>query len=505
MLKIIFAVTENNDFCSSDRSSMPWCKIPDDLQFFKNTTIGSKSDSNVVIMGKNTFASLAHQPLSDRINIVVSKSMFSNSQTIQNQPKNYHTSPSLDSAIQLGRQLKPFGSIFIIGGISLIEEAIANFYITGGIYITKIGGEILKSINPDKTVKINYKIPNYLTQVYYGIPSPIETNNYKLTWEYYDYINFVDELVSNSFNFEKLLKNENEYLNLMKNLIDKHNSSNQIRKDRTKIGTVSLFAQSIRFDVSNSFPLLTTKRVFWKGVVEELLWFLSGSTDTKILEQKGINIWKGNTSREFLDNAGLSEYREGELGPGYGWQWRNFNKDYISLDTMDILKEDGFIDKRKNGIDQIQDAINMIKNDPTSRRIIVSAWNPYQLKEMALPPCHYCFQFYVDGDNLSILVNMRSSDVFLGLPFNIASYSLLLYMISHITNKKPHEVVFMLGDTHIYSNHIQQCEEQLKRKPRVPPTLEITRKVNSINDFKAEDFKIMGYNPYPTIKAEMAV
>jgi thymidylate synthase len=506
MLKIIFAITENNDFCSSDRTNMPWCRIPDDLQFFKSITTGLKSDSNIVIMGKNTFASLAHNPLPDRINIIVSKSMYSQNKTIQNSPKHYHICPSLDEAVQLGRQLRPFGSIFIIGGISIIEEALTNFYISGGIYVTKIGGEIIKYINQEKTIKINYKIPDYLSRVYYGIPHPIETNEYKVKWEYYDRIELADELVTNTFKYQRLLKNENEYLDLMKKLVDKHKNDpeKKLRIDRTNTGTISLFGQSLRLDVSNSFPLLTTKRVFWKGVVEELLWFLSGSSDTKLLEQKGINIWKGNTSRDFLDSKGLDEYREGELGPGYGWQWRTFNKTYITLDTMDLLKEDGFIDKRK-GIDQIQEAIDTIKKDPTSRRILVSAWNPSQLNEMALPPCHFSFQFYVDNDKLSILVNMRSSDVFLGLPFNIASYSLLLYMVCHLTNKKPNEVIFMLGDTHIYSNHINQCEEQLKRTPRTPPVLNIKRKVNSINDFKFDDFEIMGYNPYPTIKAEMAV
>ena len=294
------------------------------------------------------------------------------------------------------------------------------------------------------------------------------------------------------------------YFNVLKSVL----VNGKERKDRTNVGTMSTFAQSFRVNVSAYFPLLTTKNVYWKGVVEELLWFISGISDSKILESKKINIWKGNTSREFLDKAGLTTYKEGEIGPGYGWQWRKFNKIYMPLQEEKKLLKDGFIDCREPGIDQLQEAINLINTDPTSRRILVSAWNPTQLKEMALPPCHFCYEFYVDGDNmekLSILVNMRSCDVFLGLPFNIASYSLLLYMVAHITNKQPYEVIFMLGDTHIYLNHLKQVEEQLTREKKTQPTLKIKRTVETIDDFKFEDFELENYNPHPAIKAEMAV
>lgn len=192
----------------------------------------------------------------------------------------------------------------------------------------------------------------------------------------------------------------------------------------------------------------------------------------------------------------------------YGYQWRKFNKVYIPLQEEKKLLKDGFVDCRDPGIDQLQEAINLINTEPTSRRILVSAWNPAQQKQMCLPACHMMYEFYVDGENmerLSILVNMRSCDVFLGLPFNIASYSLLLYMVAHVTNKKPHEVIFMLGDTHIYLNHLTQVEEQLKREKKGQPTLKIKRKVETIDDFKFEDFELENYEPHPAIKAEMAV
>jgi len=289
------------------------------------------------------------------------------------------------------------------------------------------------------------------------------------------------------------MSEELKYLNLMKNVL-----SNGIKRiDRTNTGTLSLFGQSFRLNVSNSFPLLTTKKIYWKGVVEELLFFISGKTDTKILEDKNVNIWKGNTSREFLDKRKLFNYKEGEYGPNYGYNWRYFGKKYI------LINENSINDDK--GIDQLNEAINLIKTDPFSRRILVSAWNPKVLDEIPLPSCHYCYQFYVDDDKLSILVNMRSCDIFLGLPFNIASYSLLLYMIAHITNKQPYEIIFMLGDAHIYLNHIDQCNEQLLRDMRDFPKLSFNRIITNIDDFKYEDIKLENYNPHSIIKADMAI
>jgi thymidylate synthase len=280
---------------------------------------------------------------------------------------------------------------------------------------------------------------------------------------------------------------EKQYINLIDDIM----KNGKLRADRTGTGTISLFGKNLNIDVSKYFPLLTTKRVFFRGVVEELLFFISGKTDTKILENRGVNIWKGNTSREFLDGRNLKHYEVGEYGPSYGYNWRFYGKKY---------KDDSSV-----GVDQLQNAIDLIKNDPTSRRIIVSAWNPSILNEIPLPACHYIFQFYVDNENLSILVNMRSCDVFLGLPFNIASYSLLLYMVSHITNKKPKDVIFMLGDTHIYQNHLKQCTEQISRFMKELPTLEFSRDVNNIDDFTIDDFLLKNYNPCSNIKADMAI
>ena len=273
------------------------------------------------------------------------------------------------------------------------------------------------------------------------------------------------------------------------------------RKDRTGVGTRSLFApESICYSLSHSFPLLTRRKIFFRGVVEELLFFLRGERDTYRLEQLGVNIWHGNTTREFLDSRGLYHLDAGDMGAGYGWQWRRFNQPL----------------KRENAmfgppaIDQIANVIESIKEDPYSRRHIVSAWNPAQLDEMALPPCHIMFQFYVSTNNqLSCHMYQRSVDIGCGLPFNIASYALLTTIIAKGCGLGLRELTISMGDAHVYSNHVDRLKDMLEtREPRELPTLTIARDLKSIRDIEAlcyEDIILENYNPHPTIKLEMAV
>ena len=443
MINIIFAVDRQNNFCSSDRVSLPWGTIKEDMAHFK--TITTSHPNNAIIMGKKTFESIGHKPLKYRVNIVVSKSLLNTPPY----PENVSITSSLDDAINEAKELQ-CPNIFIIGGISLIEESLQRNDISN-IYITVV------NVICDYGVQYNYKLPSS-----FRIWEERHTND----CSYYTYARKTGE---------------EEYIKLVKDVLMKGES----RDDRTGVGTIGLFGKHFTMDISNSFPLLTTKRVWWKGVLEELLFFISGSTDTKILEEKGVNIWKGNTSREFLDKRGLHNLEEGEYGKSYGYQWRKFG------------------DK----VDQLQTLIDGIKNDPFSRRHYMTAWNPLELDNIPLPACHLSCQFYVSSDNknLSCQVYMRSCDVFLGLPFNIASYACLTYMICHLTNLQPHTLSFCLGDTHIYKNHISQCEEMIKRNLRDFPKLRLKRKAENIDDFKAEDFEIVGYNPHPTIKAEMAV
>lgn len=289
------------------------------------------------------------------------------------------------------------------------------------------------------------------------------------------------------------MNQEQQYLDLLKNIL--HEGT--IKQDRTGVGTKSIFGSSLKFSLEGgTLPLLTTKKVFTKGIIEELLFFIRGERNTKLLEAKGVNIWKGNTTREFLDKRGLSHYKEGDMGPMYGVQWRNFGAETESPHIA-------------TGIDQLSNAFNLIKNDPTSRRIVVTAYNPVEDKLGVLSPCHMFFQFNVNPDDtLDCLFYMRSVDSFLGLPFNITSYAILTHMMAKATGLKPGHLVFNGGDTHLYLNHIEQAKEQISRAPFVFPKLNIKKNISSIKDMEQmalEDFEIIGYQSHPAIKAEMAV
>lgn len=247
------------------------------------------------------------------------------------------------------------------------------------------------------------------------------------------------------------------------------------KDDRTGTGTLSVFGNQMRFDLSDGFPLLTTKKLHLKSIIYELLWFLRGDTNIKYLKDHGVSIWD-----EWAD-------AKGELGPVYGHQWRSW-PDY-------------------NGgtIDQISAVIDQIKHHPESRRMIVSAWNVAEVPQMALPPCHCMFQFYVANGKLSLQLYQRSADTFLGVPFNIASYALLLMMVAQVTGLKPGEFIHTTGDTHLYLNHIEQAKLQLSREPRPLPTMRLNPDVKDIFSFKYEDFQLENYNPWPHIKAEVSV
>ncbi|MDE6432284.1 MAG: thymidylate synthase [Opitutales bacterium] len=262
------------------------------------------------------------------------------------------------------------------------------------------------------------------------------------------------------------------YLELLQHVLE----YGEERPDRTGVGVIGLFGAQLRFDISKNFPLLTTKQVHLKSIIYELLWFLQGSTNIKYLQEHGVKIWN-----EWADV-------DGELGPVYGAQWRKWRS------------PDGTI------IDQIKNVIDDIKNDPYGRRHIVSAWNPADTRKMALPPCHALFQFYVSTKGeLSCQLYQRSADLFLGVPFNIASYSLLTMMVAQVCGLKPKEFVHTFGDLHIYKNHIEQVREQISRTPRELPRMEINSEVKNIDSFQYSDFKLTNYNPYPPIKAPIAV
>jgi len=262
-----------------------------------------------------------------------------------------------------------------------------------------------------------------------------------------------------------------QYLDLLSHILE-----NGVDKgDRTGTGTRSVFGHQMRFDLSDGFPAVTTKKLHLKSIIHELLWFLSGDTNVRYLQENGVRIWN-----EWADE-------NGELGPVYGSQWR-------SWPTAD-----------GQHIDQITQVVDQIKNSPDSRRLIVSAWNVAEVPNMALPPCHLLFQFYVANGRLSCQLYQRSADVFLGVPFNIASYALLTQMMAQVTGLEPGDFVHTFGDAHLYSNHFDQAKLQLTREPRSLPKLTMNQEVSDIFDFKFEDFKLTDYDPHPTIKAPIAV
>ena len=262
-----------------------------------------------------------------------------------------------------------------------------------------------------------------------------------------------------------------QYLNLLNRIL----TEGVTKTDRTGTGTMSVFGNQMRFNMEDGFPLLTTKKLHLKSIIYELLWFLRGDTNVKYLQEHGVRIWN-----EWADE-------NGDLGPVYGHQWRSW-PDY-------------------NGgtIDQIQNVLDQIHNHPDSRRMIVSAWNPAEVEQMALPPCHCLFQFYVADGKLSLQLYQRSADTFLGVPFNIASYALLLQMMAQVTGLKPGEFIHTTGDTHLYLNHLEQARLQLTRTPRPLPKMKINPDVKNLFDFKFEDFTLEGYDPWPHIPATVSV
>ena len=262
-----------------------------------------------------------------------------------------------------------------------------------------------------------------------------------------------------------------QYLDLLSHVME-HGIE---KRDRTGTGTLSTFGYQMRFDLSEGFPLMTTKKLHLKSILYELLWFLSGSTNVRYLQEKGVRIWN-----EWAD-------ADGNLGPIYGYQWRSWPA------------ADG------RTIDQVSAVVDSLKQNPDSRRHIISAWNAGEIEKMALPPCHILFQFYVAGDRLSCQLYQRSADIFLGVPFNIASYSLLTLMMAQVTGYKPGEFIHTLGDAHIYLNHTEQVRLQLTRDPRPLPRMTVNKEVANILEFKYEDFVLSDYNPHPAIKGEISV
>lgn len=468
---INFILTTNKDNVIGINNKLPW-HIREDLLYFKKLTI-----NNMVIMGYYTFLSLNLKPLSDRLNIVIT----SKYESYKNESNLIFLS-SVENAIQYGLLLDDIQSIWIIGGRSLYEQI--ELIKPDEVYLTLVN-IIIEDID---VIKLSNNFFDYLNNNYKLIKS--EDINVCIFNKYiikYKYI----------INKKILYSNEENYLNLLKNTI-KDGDFRMTRNDYTW----SIFGSQIDFDVSNNFPLLTSKKIQFRIIFEELMFFINGYTDNKILKHKNIHIWSANTKSNTKINL-----LEDDMGPMYGFQWRYFNASYNKPNNKDNSEY-----YKLKGFDQLEKVINELKTDPFSRRILLTSYNPEQVEQGVLYPCHsIVIQFYCKLVNNNIMVSIkmyqRSSDLFLGLPFNIASTALLLYLICHHIgeNYKPDKVIITFGDIHIYQSHIDAVLTQLRSKTYNFPKLKINTKHKNIEDYKYEDIELINYKADKYIKAKMIV
>lgn len=457
---IIVAIDAGNGISKS--GDIPW-NSREDMKFFRDTTLGKKK--NAVIMGRLTYESIPedHRPLEGRKCIIISRTWK------QEAHPEISVYPSLSDALAgIGGAINSYDDVFIAGGEQLYAEAIRDFmYLCKKIYVTKFKSDYTcDQFFPFEEVKGIRQLAD-----------PVKTRDYTR----YTFL-------------PSEIHGEVQYIDLLRKIKD----TGESKPDRTGVGTKSIFGARMEFDLRDRIPILTTKRIFHELIAKELIFFVSGKTDTRILTDQGVKIWQGNTSRKFLEDRGL-KYNEGDMGPLYGFQWRHWNAEYAGCDE----------DYTEKGTDQLKNLIETIRKDPHSRRHILSSWNVDQLDMGVLAPCHILAQFNVSSDRkwLDCQLYQRSGDMFLGVPFNITSYALLTAMIAHVCQLKPRTLIHIIGDAHIYNNHGEQVSRQIKRTPRPFPRLsfrEATR-LHEIDDFGINSFIIEGYNSWPAITADMAV
>jgi thymidylate synthase len=469
-LIVAFSSSPRSTFAIGKNNTIPW-KISEDLCRFKQLTEG-----HVVVMGRTTFESMGSKPLPNRINYVIT----SHGEDIEFRHSNLKVG-TLEHVINwLVQHEKRTDEIWVIGGERVYEHfaPYAQY-----IYTTHVEKEV-------PNADVFFPIESLRTYEIHEFGERLYSDNENCSYRYVTYKNC----------FRGTNHHEGVYLNLVKDIMRDGSS----RSDRTQVGTLSVFSRQIRFDISKTVPFLTTKQLAWKAVLKELVWFLKGSTDSKELEKQGVNIWKGNTSREFLDKRGLTDYREGDLGPMYFYQIYHWGAPYEGCDA----------DYEGKGYDQMENLLKGLIDDPYSRRHLLTTYNPADVKASVLAPCHgVSIMFYVEthedsvSPELSCHVVIRSSDVALGLPFNIASYTALTYVIAKKVGMTPKDLVISTGDTHIYNNACAQLRTQLVRTALPPPVLLVSDAVahKSIRDVTLDDFELVGYVSHPPIKMEMAV
>ena len=489
LISLIVAVDKNNGI--SKNNEIPW-KIKEDSNYFQDTTKRNyDGKQNSIILGKNTWKAFPPtlRGLKERINIVVSTTMTEEELKADNVTGcEAYLVKSLSEAITLSNKLD-LGRIFICGGSKIYEEAIDTLQINE-LYITRI----------NKDYKCDNKFSVDLDVLSTSKGLSCKTKNFNVTDlntnEKVDieFTKYSDICQMTSKNLE-----EQQYLDLLENIL----KNGDFRKTRNS-NTWSLFGKTMEFDLAKGFPLLTTKKVFFRGVFEELLFFLKGDTNAKNLSDKGVKIWDANTSREFLDSHGLGHYDEHDMGPMYSFQFRHNGIPYQGMNA----------DYSSQGFDQIEYCLNLLKTDPFSRRILMTSFNPSQAGQGVLYPCHgIVIQFYVEkGHKLSCSMHQRSADIGCGSPFNISSYGLLVHMFCEVINNdsnydgpkfSPGRLIMNHGDIHIYEDHYSDLIRQILREPYKFPQLTFKRKVSDLTDFKYEDLELVDYQCYPSIPAKM--
>lgn len=457
------------------QGGMPWTLRKDLRYFNKITTNQDNKLSNVVIMGRKTWESLPekYRPLPNRINVIISSRDLQYPDTIV-----CRTLTEALGYLETYVYINPEGT-FVIGGEMLYAEAIKHPE-CDKIYLT----EIYK----------DYECDRFFPKIDVDKFSIISVSKFEeekgLHFRYLVYQN-------NEHLTQSVWRNEEEYQYL--EMLNKILNDGLDRDDRTGVGTLSTFGEQFKYDLRETFPILTTKRIFIRAVFEELMLYLRGQTDNGILNQKGIHIWDANTTRDFLDKRGLSNYSVNDMGETYGFNFRHFGAEYNGYEE----------DYNGKGFDQLQYVIDLLKDNPTSRRIIINLWNSKTLHKAALPSCLSQYQFYVDTKKklLNLQIYLRSSDFFLANNWNTCTGAFFVHLLCHVNgiDLTPGYLTVVTGDTHIYKTHINQVRENLKRIPRPAPKLNIKKEVDNIEEFVWEDVELIGYHPYPNIKAEMAV
>jgi len=442
-------------------------------RFKKLTSTAHQDKTNAVIMGRKTFESIPQKfrPLRDRLNIVLTTQPQASLGSVQ-------VCDSFEGALKLLERddlRDKVENVFVIGGSRVFDEALRHPRCES-IYLTRI-------LHPSFECDVFFpEIP----QTFFLDVDSEKAAEHEEEGVRYKFLKYIRKGEASGEHEEQ------QYLKLVKDIIENGN----MKEDRTGTGTFSKFGAQMRFNLRNGvFPLLTTKYVWFKGVAEELLWFISGTTNAKKLSEKKVRIWEPNGTKEFLTKRGLGHREEGDLGPVYGFQWRHFGAKYVDMHT----------DYTGQGVDQLAACIEMIKKDPDSRRIVMTAWNPADLNEMALPPCHMFCQFYVAKGELSCHLYQRSADMGLGVPFNIASYALLTRLVAQVCDLHAGDLVHSLGDAHVYKNHVEGLLQQIERDPLPFPILEIDPSIKDIDSFSFEHLKVVGYKHHPKIDLPFAV